>query len=616
MLSELYAAADPGKAVHPQFFAPVTDRAAWQALPAAKRWIAVGDELLRTARDPEPLPLNLWLDYSRTGNRNRFELMYFRRRRYLSAFTMAECMRGDGTYLPAVADYLWAICSEPGWQLPAHTSDRNSGYGPVRFGPLSDPERPIIDLFAAETGATVATVYGMLGEQLDAWAPGLRDFVGAELERRILRPYREHHFWWMGDGETAMCNWTTWCTQNVMIAAAMVEPAERLAGYVKQAAYSLDCFLKDYGEDGCCDEGAQYYRRAALTFFNGVDVMDHILPGAFSPLWKEDKIRNMAEYIVNVHIAGPSYLNFSDCSPAAGRRDVQDYLLAQKVGSMPLLALAAQDVKAALDHGDPDRMHDLDVCEGTNLYQHMQFAFTEPEIRAWQGPTPEEVPPRNIWYESVGLMVSRCGPYVLGTKAGCNDDSHNHNDTGSVTLYKNGQPLLIDVGVETYTKKTFSPQRYEIWTMQSSWHNLPEFDPDGAAYKQLPGADCRATQVTMNEARTALSMELARAYGPDGTVPGLHSYRRAVELTADGLTLTDTTDYPGTVALTLMSVEKPAAEGNTVTFGTLAALTAQGACKITVEPVPVQDERLRWSWPDMIYRTRLYFTGTLQLQLR
>ncbi len=48
-----------------------------------------------------------------------------------------------------------------------------------------------------------------------------------------------------------------------------------------------------------------------------------------------------------------------------------------------------------------------------------------------------------------------------------------HNDTGSVTVYKKRSPLLIDVGVESYTKKTFSSRRYEIWTMQSRYHICP-----------------------------------------------------------------------------------------------------------------------------------------------
>ena len=100
-------------------------------------------------------------------------------------------------------------------------------------------------------------------------------------------------------------------------------------------------------------------------------------------------------------------------------------------------------------------------------------------------------------------------------------------------------------------------------------------------------------------------MDLAPAYG---AVPGLGYYRRAVRLTADGLTLCDETDYPGEVALTLMSVEKPAADGSTVQFGTLAAARADGAVRIVTE-----DARLRQAWPDTLYRTRLYFTGQLAL---
>ncbi|MBP0575285.1 heparinase II/III family protein, partial [Mycobacterium tuberculosis] len=78
-------------------------------------------------------------------------------------------------------------------------------------------------------------------------------------------------------------------------------------------------------------------------------------------------------------------------------------------------------------------------------------------------------------FPSVGVLVARDDRFALAVKAGDNGDSHNHNDTGSITLYKDGRPVLIDVGVESYTQKTFSPRRYEIWTMQSAYHNLPTF---------------------------------------------------------------------------------------------------------------------------------------------
>lgn len=40
-------------------------------------------------------------------------------------------------------------------------------------------------------------------------------------------------------------------------------------------------------------------------------------------------------------------------------------------------------------------------------------------------------------------------------------------------MWVNDTPMLIDAGVGTYTRQTFSSERYTIWTMQSNYHNLP-----------------------------------------------------------------------------------------------------------------------------------------------
>ena len=319
--------------VYPVLYPPYADRAAWAALPGAARWKAAGDAALQDADTLPRLPLSLWLRFTQNGDRTVWEHAYFARRRTLCALVMAEAVTGAGSYLPAIADLAWAICEESAWQLPAH----NSYIRDTPQLPLPDVTRPIVDLFAAETGALIATVYGLLGAALDGYAPGFSVRLKGEVERRVLAPYRTAHFWWMGNGEEPMCNWTPWCTQNVLLAAAQCAPAETLPVYVKQAAYSIDCFLKDYGEDGCCSEGAQYYRHAALTMFNALDLLCRIAPGVFDDVWTEPKIRNMAEYIVNMHIAGPYYLNFADCSPLAGARGVREFLFGQRVASAPLM---------------------------------------------------------------------------------------------------------------------------------------------------------------------------------------------------------------------------------------------------------------------------------------
>ena len=581
--------------------APPAGSAAWRELPGADRFRTAGDEALRTAKKPPALPLRLWLAYTQRGDRTGYETPYFARRRTLCALVMAECVSGRGRYIPAIADYCWAICEESAWQLPAH----NTCVRDTPALPLPDPQKPIIDLFAAETGATLALTHALLGHVLDGHAPGLSRRIGGEVRRRVLRPYLREHFWWMADTDDPkdrpVCNWTSWCTQNVLLAAAALLPGRALGPYVRKAAAGLDSFLAAYGEDGCCNEGAQYYGHAALTLYNALELLCRMTPGALDPIWREPKLRNMAEYIVHMHVAGPWYLNFADCGPLAGRRSAREYLFAKRGGSEPLRALAVLDGTGA------DRTGGGDGVDGISLYERVQAAFAEAEMLAEAEKYRDRPMPAapDIWYQSVGVLSVRRGVYALGAKAGCNADSHNHNDTGSFILYKDGRPLLIDVGVESYTAKTFSDRRYEIWTMQSSWHNLPEFDPSGGKYQQLPGPDARAEQVETDPDLGGLSMDIA----------GLGTYRRRVRLEPSGLTVEDETDYPGAVALSLMSAEKPAVTGGVVRFGALGEAAVTGADRVEWEAVPIRDPRLRAAWPETLYRTRIWFTGKLKLEV-
>ena len=77
------------------------------------------------------------------------------------------------------------------------------------------------------------------------------------------------------------------------------------------------------------------------------------------------------------------------------------------------------------------------------------------------------------WYPETEFCYVRNKKAFFAAKGGYNDESHNHNDAGSFSLWVNNMPVIIDAGVGTYTRQTFSSERYTIWTMQSNYHNLP-----------------------------------------------------------------------------------------------------------------------------------------------
>ena len=161
--------------------------------------------------------------------------------------------------------------------------------------------------------------------------------------------------------------------------------------------------------------------------------------------------------------------------------------------------------------------------------------------------------------------------------------------------------------MESYTKKTFSPQRYEIWTMQSAWHNLPTFD----GVQQLPGAEYAAREVCTEE--NSITGELAGAYPP---IPGLTTYRRSVSVSEQGITLRDETDYPGTVDLTLLTEQQPVPTADGFAVGTLGGIRFDpDAATAAVTAVPITDPRLRTAWPETIYKITLHFQKMLNLEL-
>ncbi|KAB1434456.1 heparinase II/III domain-containing protein [Candidatus Galacturonibacter soehngenii] len=528
-----------------------------------------------------------FMAFTRTGNRVDYEELYFNKRRALNALVMAECIEKSGRFMDSIINGIFSLCEESAWQLPAHNSY-------IRDTPqliLPDSDFPVLDLFACETGALLATISYLLGKKLNQISATITKRIESELQKRILTPYLTTHFWWMGNGDEPMCNWTIWCTQNILI-TAFLSPlsSQNKQKIFLKACQSIDFFLKDYGEDGCCDEGAQYYRHAGLCLFNAMEVLNSVTNNHFYTLYSCDKIKNMALYILNVHVDDEYYINFADCSPIAGRAGAREFLFGKRILDRQLMKFAAQDFKS-----DPNPLLPMEI----NLFYRIQSALTQDEMRSYD--TSGEIIHKDIYYESVGLFKAHDNTTCLAVKSGDNNDSHNHNDTGSFTIYKNKRPLFIDVGVESYSKKTFSAKRYEIWTMQSSYHNLPEIDStmqkDGKQYKAIH------VNTKIEKEIALISMDISPAY----PLNNVEYYNRSVSLIRNKYILIEDS-WAGCkhVVSNLMTYEKPSITSNELFFvGDLASVHVSGAKEITVEEIPITDKRLQGTWKHEIYRIQI-----------
>lgn len=102
------------------------------------------------------LPYQGYQEYLESGNRVVFESHYFARRRMLVVLGLAYEMERKAAIKVLLEQVIWEICNEYTWCLPAHL--------PIVDGQFSSQARHTVDLFAAETGQSLAELLMLLGE--------------------------------------------------------------------------------------------------------------------------------------------------------------------------------------------------------------------------------------------------------------------------------------------------------------------------------------------------------------------------------------------------------------------------------------------------------------------
>ena len=189
------------------------------------------------------------------------------------------------------------------------------------------------------------------------------------------------------------------------------------------------------------------------------------------------------------------------------------------------------------------------------------------------------------------LAVLRRGDWVIGAKGGNNEEAHNHNDVGSYMLCHKDTPVLIDVGINTYTRFTFTPAtRYTMipWT-RSITHNLPIVGD----VEQKFGDAFKADRFDAND--TGIEISFADAYPKEA---GLSSLIRTLTLEEDTAVVTDVFSFAEEgkhpVTEVLMSVLPVRMEGKDAILGERYRISANG--RVRTEWLAFEDPLLENDW--------------------
>ncbi len=578
------------------------DRADWAGLPPEMKSAVVQSGARHLGQPYAPLAATLFLEFARNGNRSHYEAVQSGRRTQLREMVLAECVEGQGRFLDDIANGVWALCEETFWGYPAHMSLQKRGNG------LPDVSEPVIDLFAAETAALLAWTDYLLGERLDKVSPLVRERIDVEMERRILAVYRKRDdFWWMGlDDTRSVNNWNPWINSNCLACALLMDrDGARRARTVYKILTSLDRFLDGYHDDGGCDEGPGYWARAGGSLFDCLSSL-HSASGGTIDFYALPLVREIGRYIYRAHIYNDWYVNFADASAKIALEGDLVYRYGAAIGDADMQALGA-----FAEHGRSVNTGSL----GRALPALFNYSRVQ-KAEAWQPLV------RDVWLAGIQVAAARrkaASPegFYFAALGGHNAESHNHNDVGNFIAYLDGQPVLVDIGVETYTAKTFSPRRYEIWTMQSAYHNLPTIN----GVMQGDGRRFAAREVSFetSDAGAVFAADIAGAYPAEA---GVDRWHRTVRLdrAAGNLAVVDRFELRETSGGIEMNLMTPcqasrAADGALLLSGGFLAggsvrLSFEGpaAAAVHIDECPTKDPRLARVWGERLFRLRIGWT--------
>lgn len=444
-----------------------------------------------------------YIEFERSGSRDIMQIPFGENNITLANLVQAELAEGKGRFIDQIINGVWHSCEMTSWALSAHIPSAQT----IKTS-LPSHKEDIIDLTAGDLGSFLSWTYYFLKDEMDKVNPLVSERLRENIQDRILDPFMERSdFWWQAfdaSPETMVNNWNPWCNFNVLSCFLLLEnDVDKLDEAVYRSMVSVDKFINYTNTDGACEEGPSYWGHAAGKMYDYLQLLSTATGGKVS-IFDQPIIKNMGEYIAKSYIGNGWVVNFADASAKGGGDKGVIFRYGKAVNSNEMMQFAAylykRDDKKPYYNSGRDMYRTLE-----SLRFHDELVNTEPAL--------SQVPA--TWYpETEFCYLRNQSGFFFAAKGGYNSESHNHNDMGSFLLYLEQTPMIIDAGVGTYTRQTFSNERYSIWTMQSNYHNLPMINGVAQAY----GPQYRSKNIQFNPKKPIFSLDLANAYPAEAAV--------------------------------------------------------------------------------------------------
>ncbi|MGV8091405.1 MAG: heparinase II/III family protein [Mangrovibacterium sp.] len=496
------------------------DRESWAKIPEAIRKKTIGEGEKYLHYNWPAVSLTMYLEFTRSGDRTAVDSPNGERAKALQSLVLAELMEGKGRFFDDIMNGVFSFCEQTYWGSSAHFYMYGGGVSDPNTI-IPDLDNPIVDLVVGDRASDLSWVWYYFHDEFDKISPVISGRLKSEIKRKVLEPfYKRYDYWWItGWDEGNVNNWNPWCNYNMLTSILLIEDdPEKKEDAIYKTMESVDLFINSYPDDGACNEGPSYWGVAGGKMFDYLNLLKTCTNGKID-IFDHELIKNMGRYIARAYVSnGNYYINFADAPFRINQDGGKIYRYGESIGDPILTGFGAFLL-------DKSRFNENGMVG--RIGETLENLF---HLEGWESHPKKEPLLSDFYFPDLDVALARekansFDGFYFAVKGGSNGEGHNHNDVGSFMLYYNGSPVLIDVGVGTYTKKTFSPQRYEIWTMQSNYHNLPVVNGFG----QSPGGKFKArnSQYSPGKNKVSFSTDIALAYPSEA---GISSWIRSYVL--------------------------------------------------------------------------------------
>ncbi len=432
------------------------------------------------------LKFSLFMDNITTGNRKIFEDPYIERRKMLTVYTLMSLIYPeDSDNISKLEDIICAILEEYTWCVPIHfPADR-----------LNSPCH--IDLFAAETGLYLAEIKYILYDRL---SPLLVERITAELDRRIVRSFRNNSFVF----EQYRSNWAAVCGGCVGT-ILLYENPDVYMEVKPRIEKCMELYLSSIDDEGVSSEGLTYLQFGLMYYLIYNDSLKNATYHRIDNT-KIEKLKRAAGFIADMNMSRDVRYSFADSAIKQSANVWYINYLKKNINN------------------------ELPTFYGTEVFSYKTSVALR-NFLMYEFNTNGTSKNKMSYYKNFGCVVSRNDTYSIGIKAGHNMEEHNHNDVASFALVANNKQLLCDLGTPLYTADSLKVENYDKVIERSSFgHNVPIINGTPQKYgKEFCG--------DMSVENNIVKIDFAKAYPVE-----INKLTRIFELKENKILLSDEFD--------------------------------------------------------------------------